>query len=131
MERDALLCRLRKELVAHPAISTAYLFGSVARGVSRTNSDVDLAVLLADDPPRTLAGLGVDLKASLATALSREVDLVILNRAPADLVHRVLRDGILILERDRGARVRFEVRARNEYLDLKPALDAYRRAVLA
>jgi predicted nucleotidyltransferase len=131
MERDALIGQLQKQLRSHPEISAAYLFGSVALGVSRTNSDVDLAVLLTNDPPRTLAGLGFDLRAAVAAAVSREIDLVILNRAPADLIHRVLRDGILLLERDRSARIRFEVRARNEYLDLKPALEAYRRAVLA
>jgi hypothetical protein len=43
-------------------------------------------------------------------------------------VHRGLRDGCLQLERDASARVRFEVRVRNEYFDLKPYLDEYRRA---
>jgi hypothetical protein len=44
-----------------------------------------------------------------------------------DLVHRVLRDGVLLLERDRSARIRFEVRARNDYFDLLPHLRRYRR----
>jgi hypothetical protein len=44
-----------------------------------------------------------------------------------DLAHRVLRDGLLLLERDRSARIRFEVRARNEYFDLLPHLRRYRR----
>ena len=49
--------------------------------------------------------------------------LVVLNEAPCDLVHRVLRDGRL----DRAARVRFEVRSRNEYFDMDPVRRAYRR----
>ncbi|WP_371258231.1 nucleotidyltransferase domain-containing protein [Thiohalocapsa sp. ML1] len=106
----------------------AYLFGSVARGEDRPGSDVDVAVLLRDDPPRTLAGLHLDLADRLTAALGgRKVDLVVLNRAPADLVHRVLRDGVLLLELDRSARIRFEVRARNEYFDLLPYLREYRR----
>lgn len=56
-----------------------------------------------------------------------EVDLVVLNAASPDLVHRVLRDGILLLERDRPARIAFEVRARNAYFDLQPVLARYRR----
>jgi uncharacterized protein len=51
----------------------------------------------------------------------------VLNEAPADLVHRVLRDGQLIFEADRSARIRFEVRRRNEYFDLLPILTEYRR----
>ena len=39
--------------------------------------------------------------------LSRPIQLVVLNGAPPDLVHRVLRDGQLLCERDRSARIRF------------------------
>lgn len=106
----------------------AYLFGSAARGEDRPHSDLDLAVLFRDDPPRTLAGLHLDLADRLTGVLGgRRVDLVVLNRAPVDLVRRVLRDGVLLLDRDRSRRIRFEVRARNEYFDLLPHLQRYRR----
>ncbi len=52
----------------------------------------------------------------------RPVQVVVMKEAPVDLVHRVMRDGILVCERDRTARVRFEVRSRNEYFDLVPYL---------
>jgi predicted nucleotidyltransferase len=125
---------LRRALTAALALEVedlvcAYLFGSVARGDDRLGSDVDLAVLFRDDPPRTLAGLHLDLADRLTGVLGgRRVDLVVLNRAPVDLVHRVLRDGVLLLERDRSARIRFEVHARREYFDLLPYLQRYRRA---
>ena len=109
-------------------IVCAYLFGSVARGVAGPRSDVDIAVLYAGEPPPGMAGLGLRLGGELEHELGVPVDLVVLNRSPVDLVHRVLRDGVLVLERDRSARVRFEVKARNEYFDLKPILDEYRRA---
>jgi len=105
----------------------AYLFGSVARGQASARSDLDVAVLLPRDPPRTLDGLCLDLADALAQAAGRPADLVVLNRAPADLVHRVLRDGLLLLERDPAARIRFETRSRAEYLDLLPYLRRYRR----
>jgi len=38
----------------------------------------------------------------------------------------VLRDGRLVLDRDPGARIRLEVRARNEYFDLEPIGRLYR-----
>jgi predicted nucleotidyltransferase len=88
---------------------------------------VDLAVLLAEDPPRTLDGLGLDLADELQAELGTPVQVVVLNTAPCDLTHRVLRDGQLLIDRDPSARIRFEVRARNEYFDLKPFLDRYRR----
>ncbi len=104
-----------------------YLFGSVARQTSGARSDVDIGVLLEQDPPRTLAGLRLDLEDDLRGLLGLEVQLVVLNRASVDLIHRVLRDGRLILDRDPSRRIAFEVKARREYFDLLPVLRQYRR----
>ena len=52
------------------------------------------------------------MAAQLELALGREVDLIELNRAPPDLLHEVLRDGEVLLDRDPAFRVRQEVRAR-------------------
>lgn len=109
-------------------VVAAYLFGSEARGESGPGSDLDVAVLLETEPERTLEGLRLDLRDALERELVRSVDLVVLNRAPVDLVHRVLRDGRLVLDRDSAVRVEFEVRARNEYFDLLPILREYREA---
>ena len=110
----------------YPSISAAvYFFGSAARPGSRPR-DIDVAVLLEEDPPLTLEGLRLDLATQLEDLLGAPVDLVVLNRAPADLVHRVLRDGRLVLDRDPFRRIRFEVRSRNEYFDLEPILTRYR-----
>ena len=108
-------------------VLAVWLFGSIARGTETPRSDVDVAVLLSVPPPATLEGQPFDLQFAFETALGVPVDLVVLNTAPADLVHRVLRDGRLLLDRDRSVRIRFEVRARNEYFDLLPILREYRR----
>jgi predicted nucleotidyltransferase len=128
-ERDAVLIGLG-EFFAQPPAGTAavYLYGSVARGDSRPGSDLDVAVLFEQDPPRTLEGLHTAIADDLQAALGHQVDLVILNHASPDLVHRVLRDGILVCERNRSARVRFEVRLRNEYFDMEPIRSLYRRS---
>jgi hypothetical protein len=51
---------------------------------------------------------------------------VSLNHAPVDLAIRVLRAGRLIVERNRSARIAFEVRTRNEAFDIEPILQRYR-----
>jgi len=114
--------------VPPPGTAAVYLFGSVARGDAERRSDVDVAVLFDNDPPRTLDNLHAALGERLQEAIGRPVDLIVLNHAPADLVHRVLRDGILINEENRAARIAFEVRSRNEYFDLAPIRERYRRS---
>lgn len=128
MTSDEIAAALEAYFAEHPGDAAAvYLFGSTARGTRGTGSDVDIGVLLDEDPPRTLEGLGFDLQDELERRLGLPVQVVILNRASADLVHRVLRDGRLLLERDRSHRVRFEVAKRAEYFDLLPVLHEYRR----
>ena len=105
----------------------AYLFGSVARGEAGATSDVDLGVLFAADPPATLKAPQFALEAEMERLLRAPVQVVALNRASADLVHRVLRDGRLVLDRDRAARIRFEVRSRNQYFDMAQVRALYRR----
>ena len=108
-------------------IVCAYLYGGVARGQAHQASDIDIAVLYKKEPPPTLEGLGLELSSELERHLGRPVDLLVLNRAPVDLIHRVLRDGVLVYNGDPSARIHFEVKARNEYFDLLPYLRQYRR----
>lgn len=107
-------------------VVAAYVFGSEGRGTAGPSSDVDLAIFLGRRPAATLAAQPYALAADLERLCGRRVDLVVVDTAPPDLVHRVLRDGVLVLDRDRAARIRFEVAARNAYFDLKPILDRYR-----
>lgn len=129
MDPDRIADDVRRFFADDPGDAVAvYLFGSVARGTAHAGSDVDVGVLLAEDPPRTLAGLKLDVASDLELRLGIPVQLIVLNRAPADLVHRVLRDGRLLLDRDPSKRIRFEVRKRNEFFDLQPILRRYREA---
>lgn len=128
MDTASVESRLRRFFESDPRSAIAvYLFGSVARAEARHGSDVDLAVLFASDPPATLEAPQFALEADLEGLLRAPVQVVALNRASPDLVHRVLRDGRLILDRDRAARIRFEVRARNQYFDMAPIRARYRR----
>ena len=119
---------LRELFAAHPeGIVAAYLYGSVARGTAGARSDVDVAVLFEAVPPATLEGLPLDLENQIARRVERPAQVVVLNTAPVGLIHRVLRDGVLVLDRAPNVRIRFEVRARNEFFDLQPILARYRR----
>jgi len=127
MDAAALETLVQEKLGDDPDISAVYLFGSQARGTARAKSDVDLGVLYRRPPAPTLMDQPFELQAELEGALRVPVDLVVMNTAPVDLVHRILRDGKLLLENDKSARISFEVKARNQYFDLLPILEQYRR----
>lgn len=127
MSASDVEARLRSYFEADPRGAVAvYLFGSVARGQAGSKSDVDVGVLYGSLPPATLDAPQFALEAELERLLHAPVQVVVLNRAPADLVHRVLRDGRLVLDRDRALRIRFEVRSRNDYFDMAQVRARYR-----
>ncbi len=129
MTEPALAAPLRA-LLAEEAdgLVAAWLFGSRARGEEKPGSDVDVGVLFDRPLEPRLGNQAHRLEAKLEAALGLPVQLVAVNTAPPDLVHRVLRDGILLLDRSPRHRVAFEVKARNEFFDLQPVLTRYREA---
>ena len=108
-------------------VLAVYLYGSQARGDASPASDIDVGLLLDGRPQPVLRSVAREIEDAVERRFRRTAQAVVLNTAPADLVHRVLRDGILLLDRDRAVRIRFEVQSRNEYFDLEPIRRLYRR----
>ena len=131
MDRAGTIERLSGFFAESPApaadVVAAWLFGSFARGDARADSDVDVAVLFRRTPAATLDAPPLRLEGEIERLLRRTTQVVAMNSAPADLRARVLRDGLLLVDRDPSLRIRFEVRTRNEWFDLQPILREYRR----
>lgn len=87
---------LRRSLSGRTDLRVAVLFGSEARGTSRIDSDVDLAV---DAPNVDL----LDLRANLVNSLDREVDVLDLRDATIPMLERIVQEGVVVHEAFRGA----------------------------
>ena len=132
MDTTDLTGKLREQLERERGlIACAYLYGSRATGQARDDSDVDLAVLFRDPQEPALVCPAARLAQRLEQAIRRPIDLIDVEQAPVDLVHRILRDGILLLDAAPERRIAFEVDARNRYFDLLPYLEEYRRSSAA
>jgi predicted nucleotidyltransferase len=119
---------LVNRLAAQPDVLAAYLFGSYVTDKAHPESDVDVAVLLSGTDEMERFERRLRLIGEAEEALDRRpVDLVVLNDAPPLLAHQVLRHGRLIFERDRAARVEFEVWAGKVYADLQPMYEYHGR----
>jgi predicted nucleotidyltransferase len=120
---------LKAFLEGEGRVLVAYLFGSMGRGDHTADSDIDIAILLAE-PRRASLELYLRLRDELSKRLGGEVDLVILNEAPPLLKYQVIRHGKLLYCKDERARVEFEARAQDEYLDFSRAAERYGECLL-
>lgn len=97
-----LLERTLQALRTRPSVRLAVLFGSVARGDSDGESDVDVLVYMRGDWREQ-----AETALALESALGRPVQLVSLGQAPPLMLVDVLRDGRVLADRDGGwARLR-------------------------
>jgi predicted nucleotidyltransferase len=104
-ETSSLVRELQSALRGRSDVVVALLFGSLARGSGRPDSDVDIAVVA---PGLDRLSLGADLSAKLG----REVDIASLDSAVSiPLLEEVLRDGIVLHEREEGDAALFRSRA--------------------
>lgn len=130
--RETDLSALSAELASRPGVLLAYLFGSAARGAEGPN-DLDVAVLL-DLPPGVrasadeLTGLCADIEGRLGLA---PVDLRSLGECPLYFQDLVTRTGRCVFERAPGLRAAYEGALLSEFLEFRPVLEAYNRAMIA
>ncbi len=116
--------RIASALEARAEVLEAYLFGSHATRRAQLHSDIDIAVYIDERPAGgTAYGYSAELTAHLMGSLrTNEIDVVVLNRAPPLLYHRILRDGRRILARDLRATTAREGYALSRYCDYLPQL---------
>ena len=129
---DALIARLRAVIGdSEEDLACAYLYGSRARGGVRRDSDIDIGVLFHEAQPARLLNRCDQLAERVEAATGVTPDVIDMERAPVDLIHRVLRDGYLLADHAPARRIAFEVNARNQYFDLLPYLQEYRKGTAA
>src|SRR3954471_3473320 len=113
--------RLAKLFLAGPPLHFAMLFGSVAMGTDRANSDIDVGIYPVDLELSLQDEL--TLQTQLARVSARNVDRVRLDRAPTLVRWQVVRYGRLIVEPTPFAAARFVAASVADYLDFAPAFE--------
>lgn len=122
---------LKQVFKKYPEIQTVYLFGSQAEDRSRSDSDIDLAVVSASE----IHPKKVDILSELAEFGFCQVDLIFLDQADLVLKYEVVRLNKVIYQRpefDKGGYYSMVLR---EYFDFYPYLEvqreAYKRRILS
>lgn len=102
-------------------ISAVYLFGSTAGGQAGPGSDIDLAILLADQHYSSGGEIRIDLYVDCSKALKRnDIDIIILNSTRnLFLINDVITNGVVLFDRDPGFREEFEVKKMHDFIEFQ------------
>jgi len=118
-------------------VTAVYLFGSYAEGVARSSSDIDFAVLMGRGAPVSRAISAARLYENLYELLSplapegvRDIDVVVLQRAPLELQRNVVQYGKVLCQDDPEERLDYEARVRMLSADFSPLLREFDVAIL-
>ncbi len=103
-------------LEAWPHVQLVVLFGSVARGTARSDSDVDLGVLGGGFWDQLGAG------ADLGHLFGREPHVVDLGTASDLLRFQAVREGRALFQREPGNWARFQAESAIRYYDVAPII---------
>src|SRR3989304_7068418 len=126
--------KIRKKITDYfskkPEIEAVYLYGSQAKNVARSDSDIDLAALVNDkgnfsgfDIPQTRYAH------ELQRIIHKEIEVQNLEDVSIDFAHRVLSEGQLLVGLESKKRVEFEERILRVYFDMKPFFDEYVQSI--
>lgn len=131
-EREMIISQIRDYLSGIEEVSMAFLFGSWAKGYEGMESDVDIAVyfkpkanILEWQEPvyyERENRIWLDLE----RIIGKEVDLLVLNRAPATVADNASK-GIPIIIKDRNLYMDFLFRITSEAADFREWVDDFWR----
>jgi len=111
-------------LYRRPDIQLVILFGSAAKGLTHSRSDIDLAIL--GSSPLDFIGMTNELMALLETS---RIDVVDLRRASPLLAMEIVRSGRLLHERQAGQYIAFCSLALRRYVDTAKLRNAQRELI--
>lgn len=120
-----------EQVCSAEGLLAVYVFGSVAAGTAGPESDLDLGVLFfpGDERWRDVSTY-ISLYDALGDGVTgRQVDLILLPKAPLELQYRVLADGIVVYCADDDRRTDYEDRIIRDYLDFAAELRLYETEV--
>lgn len=124
LETKDIIAILRLYCENEKDITFGFLFGSYVSKRFCLESDIDIALYLKNQNDK----LESKIQNELERLLTKEVDLVILNRAPATLAWNIIRKGAPLSIKDKGFFIDFMLEISTEaedFIDFN--LDAWRR----
>lgn len=126
-EKQLLLDRISAFLKSRDDILFAYVHGSFAR--EEKFADIDIGIFLREPARLDPLDLELELETALQSLIRFPVDLRVLNFAPLGFVYNVIKESILVVDKDADLRADFEGKIFKKYFDFAPYRKRYLKEI--
>lgn len=104
-------------------VEAIYLFGSRARGNITPLSDIDICVI-------TRRHISKDIKEEILSNSSRKIDISIFWDLPPTIRFRVLKEGMLLYNKNKSLLHQIKVDTSRQYMDISPMIERHCSRIL-
>lgn len=125
--KEKIIEIIREELEKRENILFAYIFGSFVD--SEKYNDIDIAIYVSNFNREKVLDMEFELERILEDKLNISFDVRIINEAPLGFVYNVLKNKIIVLDRDSLLRSDFESLIFRKYFDYQHLIDEYLREI--
>ncbi len=127
-DKKEIIEKIARNLSNHDNVVFAYIFGSF---VSCPHyNDIDVAVFISDLNGISPLILEFDLDAALEDSVSAPVDVRIINNAPVSFAYNIIKNMVVVVDKQESVRSDFEGQTFKEYFDLRHLRREYLRDVI-
>lgn len=127
-EKDVLIERISNILKTKEYVLFAYIFGSFASG-ERFN-DIDVGIFISGERTRSPLRLELEIENELEDSVRMPVDVRIINNAPLSFIYNILKNNIVVVDKDRSFRTEFEGLIYKKYFDFQHLRREYLREII-
>lgn len=114
-EKQSIIKKISSLLREQKYIIFTYIFGSFVR--DEKFSDIDIGVFINEKRSLEPLNFEFDLEEEIQSFIHLSVDVRIINHSPLSFVYHVIKEGILITDKDSSRRADFEGMIFKKYLD--------------
>jgi len=127
-DKQSLFKKMNSKLNETESIVFAYIFGSYAR--DEKFSDVDVGVFINEDYAGDHLSFELSLERELESLTRLPIDVRIINKAPLSFIYHVIKEGILVVDKDVSKRADFEGMIFKKYFDFSYYRKQYLKEVI-
>ncbi|TYT20334.1 nucleotidyltransferase domain-containing protein [Dictyoglomus thermophilum] len=125
--KDKIIEAIKNELEKRENVLFAYIFGSFVN--SEEYNDIDVAIYVSNFDREKVLDMEFELERILEDKVKKPFDVRIINEAPLGFVYNVLRNKIIVLDRDSLLRSDFESLIFRKYFDYQHLIEEYLKEI--